>query len=168
MLTNEGWTDERTEKLKELWDTKDDQSHAIYSASEIATLLGGISRNSVIGKVRRLGLSARTRGGEPRQRKVPSLRRRSRPRAKVIDLFEEMLPPADFIGIQFIETNQFTCMYPEGDGAHMLFCGQPKRDESSYCAAHHAICWIKPRGKPTRREFTSPRQKFTGAWGRVA
>ena len=46
------WTDDRVEKLKELW------SEGI-SASQIAKVLGGVTRNAVIGKVHRLGLSNR-------------------------------------------------------------------------------------------------------------
>lgn len=46
------WTDERIEVLSKLWaDGK--------SASQIATVLGGVSRNAVIGKIHRLGLSGR-------------------------------------------------------------------------------------------------------------
>jgi GcrA cell cycle regulator len=48
------WTDERVEKLKELWGEG-------MSASQIAKVLGGVTRNAVIGKVHRLGLS--NRGG---------------------------------------------------------------------------------------------------------
>ena len=51
------WTDERVEKLKELW------AEGI-SASQIAKVLGGVTRNAVIGKVHRLGLSNRTTTGE--------------------------------------------------------------------------------------------------------
>ena len=47
------WTDERVEKLKELWSEG-------MSASQIALALGGVTRNAVIGKVHRLGLSNRT------------------------------------------------------------------------------------------------------------
>jgi GcrA cell cycle regulator len=52
------WTDERVEKLKELWGDG-------MSASQIAKALGGVTRNAVIGKVHRLGLSNRgaTSGG---------------------------------------------------------------------------------------------------------
>jgi len=50
------WTDERVEKLKELWAEG-------MSASQIAKQLGGVTRNAVIGKVHRLGLSNRTPGG---------------------------------------------------------------------------------------------------------
>jgi GcrA cell cycle regulator len=46
------WTDERVEKLKELWGDG-------MSASQIAKILGGVTRNAVIGKVHRLGLSNR-------------------------------------------------------------------------------------------------------------
>jgi len=46
------WTDERVERLKELWAEG-------MSASQIAKVLGGVTRNAVIGKVHRLGLSNR-------------------------------------------------------------------------------------------------------------
>lgn len=48
------WTEERVDKLKELWNEG-------MSASQIAKVLGGVTRNAVIGKVHRLGLS--NRGG---------------------------------------------------------------------------------------------------------
>lgn len=49
------WTDERVEKLKELWAEG-------KSASQIAKEMGGVTRNAVIGKVHRLGLSNRGPG----------------------------------------------------------------------------------------------------------
>ncbi|MEX0338733.1 MAG: GcrA family cell cycle regulator [Arenibacterium sp.] len=52
------WTDERVELLKKMW--SDGQS-----ASQIAKELGGVTRNAVIGKVHRLGLSNRTAGAAP-------------------------------------------------------------------------------------------------------
>jgi GcrA cell cycle regulator len=52
------WTDERVELLKKMW--SDGQS-----ASQIAKELGGVTRNAVIGKVHRLGLSNRTAGAPP-------------------------------------------------------------------------------------------------------
>src|SRR5210317_2182240 len=47
------WTDERVELLKKMWGEG-------QSASQIAKELGGVTRNAVIGKVHRLGLSNRT------------------------------------------------------------------------------------------------------------
>ncbi|MEO1044876.1 MAG: GcrA family cell cycle regulator [Pseudomonadota bacterium] len=46
------WTDERIDKLKELWEKGN-------TASQIAEELGGVSRNAVIGKAHRLGLKSR-------------------------------------------------------------------------------------------------------------
>lgn len=51
------WTDERVETLKKMWSEG-------QSASQIAKELGGVTRNAVIGKVHRLGLSNRV-GGAP-------------------------------------------------------------------------------------------------------
>ncbi|MFV0332825.1 MAG: GcrA family cell cycle regulator [Tropicimonas sp.] len=50
------WTDERVETLKRMWGEG-------QSASQIAKELGGVTRNAVIGKVHRLGLSNRNGGG---------------------------------------------------------------------------------------------------------
>jgi GcrA cell cycle regulator len=51
------WTDERVETLKKMWAEG-------QSASQIAKELGGVTRNAVIGKVHRLGLSNRVGGGK--------------------------------------------------------------------------------------------------------
>ncbi|WJS84550.1 GcrA family cell cycle regulator [Paracoccus sp. TOH] len=51
------WTDERVETLKRMWAEG-------QSASQIAKELGGVTRNAVIGKVHRLGLSNRSEEGE--------------------------------------------------------------------------------------------------------
>ena len=51
------WTDERVETLKRMWGEG-------QSASQIAKELGGVTRNAVIGKVHRLGLSNRAGGTE--------------------------------------------------------------------------------------------------------
>ena len=51
------WTDERVETLKRMWIEG-------QSASQIAKELGGVTRNAVIGKIHRLGMSNRATGGE--------------------------------------------------------------------------------------------------------
>ena len=53
------WTDERVETLKKMWGEG-------QSASQIAKELGGVTRNAVIGKVHRLGLSNRATGAAPK------------------------------------------------------------------------------------------------------
>jgi GcrA cell cycle regulator len=57
------WTDERVETLKRMWSEG-------QSASQIAKELGGVTRNAVIGKVHRLGLSNRV-GGKDDEDEAP-------------------------------------------------------------------------------------------------
>ena len=52
------WSDERVEQLKKLWEGG-------LSASQIAAELGNVTRNAVIGKVHRLGLSGRAAPSHP-------------------------------------------------------------------------------------------------------
>ncbi len=54
------WTDERIERLKELWSNG-------MTASQIADELGGVSRNAVIGKAHRLGLQSRPSPVKPNE-----------------------------------------------------------------------------------------------------
>ena len=68
------WTDERIERLKEMWA---DGS----TASQIAEELGGVSRNAVIGKAHRLGLEARPSPVKPGEEKEKKAAAPPRPRA---------------------------------------------------------------------------------------
>ena len=121
------WTDERVELLKKLWSDG-------LSASQIAAELGGITRNAVIGKVHRLGLSGRaksTSSGAPRQRKAraPShmLRigrasiRGNTALAHAYDIEAEAEPELidNIIPIgqrrTLLELNEQTCRWPVGD-----------------------------------------------------
>ena len=134
------WTDERVELLKKLWADG-------LSASQIAAELGGVTRNAVIGKVHRLGLSGRAKSASasvPRQRKprvhhqhmmriarpgvrgntalapLHGLRGRSRARAGVI---ENIIPIGQRCTI--LELNESKCRWPIGDpgAVDFFFCG---------------------------------------------
>ena len=59
------WTDERVELLKKMWSEG-------QSASQIAKELGGVTRNAVIGKVHRLGLSNRSGGAKAEVKEKPA------------------------------------------------------------------------------------------------
>lgn len=67
------WTDERVELLKKMWGEG-------QSASQIAKELGGVTRNAVIGKVHRLGLSNRATGGSSEAKAKPAPK--AEPKAK--------------------------------------------------------------------------------------
>jgi len=83
------WTDERVETLKKMWAEG-------QSASQIAKELGGVTRNAVIGKVHRLGLSNRSGAGaapakpaKPEAKAKPAVKAKAKPAAK-----PEAEPPA--------------------------------------------------------------------------
>ena len=121
------WTDDRVEQLKKLWE-------AGLSASQIAAELGNVTRNAVIGKVHRLGLSGRAKSpssAAPRQRKarpaqhmmrVP--RQVSRGNAALAHAFEVELDPDPIAydnvvplsqRLSLLELNEATCHWPIGD-----------------------------------------------------
>lgn len=149
------WTDERVELLKKLWSEG-------LSASQIAGELGGITRNAVIGKVHRLGLSGRAKSpssSAPRPRKARShshLMRISRPAvrgntalAHAFDYEYDVEPePIDNIipigqRRTLLELNENTCRWPIGDpgGADFFFCGGPPIGGLPYCAYHSRIAY---------------------------
>ncbi|QYX57820.1 GcrA cell cycle regulator [Roseovarius sp. SCSIO 43702] len=66
------WNDERVEILKKMWGEG-------QSASQIAKELGGVTRNAVIGKVHRLGLSNRNGGGGSGAAAAPAAEAKSKP-----------------------------------------------------------------------------------------
>ncbi|WP_298837499.1 GcrA family cell cycle regulator [uncultured Roseobacter sp.] len=69
------WTDERVEMLKKMWGEG-------QSASQIAKELGGVTRNAVIGKVHRLGLSNRaTAAAKPEAKAKPAPKAEAKPKA---------------------------------------------------------------------------------------
>ena len=90
------WTDERVSNLKKLWMDG-------LSASQIAKQLGGVTRNAVIGKVHRLGLSGRAapsqpsrptyRAARPRPTQAPSAPRRIEPAPRAV-VASQPTPPA--------------------------------------------------------------------------
>lgn len=79
MGKNMSWTDDRVEILKKMWGEG-------QSASQIAKELGGVTRNAVIGKVHRLGLSNRATnaGGKSaaKDKPAPKTTARAKPAAK--------------------------------------------------------------------------------------
>jgi GcrA cell cycle regulator len=150
------WTDERVAELKQLWE----QGH---SASQIATILGEVTRNAVIGKAHRLGLSSRpspikagqpgaaprpkkkaaARRPAPRRRPVPAARAKpDRPAApKLSDAERRLLavqPQPAPIGYRGP-----TCQWPIGDPGQdeFRFCGAPSSTGRPYCDAHCQIAY---------------------------
>lgn len=127
------WTSERTDLLKELWIDKK------LTAEIIAERLGAPSRNAVLGKVNRLGLS---RPRPPKPPKGPPVARRGgfRPHPTTAPLVPDAAPPAAAgPPCSLLDLTNATCRWPLGDGPPFMFCGDPTADLANgqpYCPAH--------------------------------
>src|SRR5438105_12893189 len=126
-----GWTDERVEQLKGLWNEG-------LSASQIARALGGVSRNAVIGKVHRLGLAGRavpTRSDRPRSQRRSAIHA-APPVFEVIEQDPIKLDDGNFATVLTITDRM--CRWPIGDPAEQEFhfCGHKPKAGSPYCEAH--------------------------------
>lgn len=122
------WSLDRERELRQLW-------HEGLSASAIAERLGGVSRNAVIGKARRLSLEARTASvwKSPRARA-------SKARAPIKATPKSIPSRSDPTRS---DPGSPHCQWIEGDvGGDWSFCQERKRARSSYCAAHHARCYV--------------------------
>ena len=145
------WTDERVELLKKLWSDG-------LSASQIAAELGGVTRNAVIGKVHRLGLSGRAKSpssAAPRPRKARTsghMLRVSRPAirgntALAYDYDLEPEPQLLEIPVEqrktLLQLNEHTCRWPVGDpgAGDFFFCGGDTANELPYCSYHCRVAY---------------------------
>ena len=130
------WTEEKVLKLKELWGKG-------KTASQIAEIIGGISRNAVIGKEHRLNLSAKikTRSASTHDSKKTGLQknnfkkygRRSKFKSLIIDKDFEPENPK-----QLEELDENSCKWPIGhpDESSFYFCGRKSLKDFSYCKLH--------------------------------
>ena len=139
-----GWTDERVEQLKTLWSDG-------LSASQIARVLGDITRNAVIGKVHRLGLAGRA---GPARAERPRAARRSAihvaaPLPEIIEEDPVVLEDGNFATVLTI--NDRMCRWPIGDPSEnqFHFCGRNPRSGSPYCEAHARKAY---QPQPQRRD----------------
>jgi GcrA cell cycle regulator len=155
--TQATWTTDRVEHLKKLWADG-------LSASLIAAELGGISRNSVIGKVHRLGLPGRPKSptaSMPRQRKPRSrgatmriVRHTIRGNTALAALHayepqfgpepeftENIIPMGQRCSI--LELSEGKCRFPIGEPStpDFFFCGGKTIEGLPYCGYHSRIAY---------------------------
>jgi GcrA cell cycle regulator len=139
------WTEEKVEKLKELWGKGN-------TASQIAEIIGGISRNAVIGKAHRLNLSAkiikkpRNISSKNYNFKEKNLQRKSKKFRFSSLLLDKNFEPAKNLNLEELTEN--TCKYMEGhpNESSSSFCGRKTVEKFSYCPLH-LILVFQPRGK---------------------
>jgi len=152
------WTDDRVETLKKLWLDG-------LSASQIAKQLGGVTRNAVIGKVHRLGLSGRAAPSQP-QRPAFRAPRPPRPAAPPQPRRIEAAQPAaqplpalpailEAPGTATVLTlGAHMCKWPIGDPStdSFTFCGR-RQGDGPYCNEHARVAY-QPQQKKARSGAT--------------
>ena len=141
------WTEEKVSKLRELWGKGN-------TASQIAEIIGGISRNAVIGKAHRLNLSAKIKtrtatsnknfenSEEDRNAKTRKTRG-SRFKSLIIEKDFEPEQPK-----QLEELDESSCKWPIGhpNEKSFYFCGRSSLKDFSYCKLHLLYAY-QPKGK---------------------
>ena len=131
------WNDEKVSKLKELWGKGN-------TASQIAEIIGGISRNAVIGKAHRLNLSAKikTRAANignritsNNQNNLDKLKRGRKSKFKSLIIEKDFEPENPK---QLEELDENSCKWPIGhpDEKTFYFCGRSSLKDFSYCKLH--------------------------------
>ena len=141
------WTDEKVNKLRDLWGKG-------QTASQIAEIIGGVSRNAVIGKAHRLNLSAKikTRSTLSQNNSITtaqsnnSFKKGSRKHRFRSLLLDKNFEPAKNLKLE--DLNENTCKYMEGnpDEKDSSFCGRKTIEKFSYCPLHLMIVF-QPKGK---------------------
>ena len=141
------WNDEKVAKLKELWGKGN-------TASQIAEIIGGISRNAVIGKAHRLNLSAKikTRSTSTNQNfKNYSQENNTKLRKGRRSKFKSLIIEKDFEPEnpkQLEELDENLCKWPIGhpNEKAFYFCGRSSLKDFSYCKLHLLYAY-QPKGK---------------------
>ena len=132
------WTEEREQKLRELWGKG-------YTASQIAEMLGGdTTRNAVIGKAHRLKLAARVASKQSKSPKKQDeasnlnreeryISRKSKFKSMLLDKNFEVENPK-----KLEELSDKNCRWPIGhpDEENFYFCGRNPVEGFSYCKLH--------------------------------
>ncbi|MDB9826776.1 hypothetical protein OAC14_00395 [Candidatus Pelagibacter sp.] len=141
------WNEEKVQKLKELWGKGS-------TASQIAEIIGGISRNAVIGKAHRLNLSSKikTRNASSRQNfddsseENSSKQRRGRKSKFQSLIIEKDFEPENPKKLE--DLDESSCKWPVGhpEEESFYFCGRSSLKDFSYCKLHLLYAY-QPKGR---------------------
>ena len=172
------WTEDRVATLTKLWADG-------LSASQIAKQLGGVTRNAVIGKVHRLGLSGRAKPSRPKPAKTQSSPRRTAkrkaaksaprttsskasaaaPKTAPAQLPVSLEPPLEAKPLKdgsyatILTLTDHMCKWPIGDPGsdEFRFCGRKTDPDEPYCKAHSMVAY-----QPSRRRNSAGKMISVG------
>jgi GcrA cell cycle regulator len=150
------WNEDKVNKLKELWGKGN-------TASQIAEIIGGLSRNAVIGKAHRLNLSAKikTRTATSNQNFESSIVNKDiKSKQGRKNKFKSLIIEKDFEPErpkQLEELDENSCKWPKNhpDEKDFYFCGRSSLKDFSYCKLHLLYAY-QPKGK---KEDTSDKDE---------
>ena len=130
------WTDDRIAKLKKMWEKG-------LTASQIAGELGDVTRNAVIGKAHRLGLSGRPSPVKNTKKK----KAKPKPAPKKTKKEEKNKL------VTLLMLTDRMCKWPIGHPGeeNFHFCGIKPVSSQPYCAEHAAIAYQERSSKKDRR-----------------
>lgn len=162
------WTEDRVATLSKLWADG-------LSASQIAKQLGGVTRNAVIGKVHRLGLSGRAKPSRPKPAKPATAAKpklapkpartaakatapkpKPAPKEQLPVSVEqpplEAKPLKDGTYATILTITDHMCKFPIGDpkADEFRFCGRKTDPDEPYCTPHSMVAY-----QPSRRRNSS-------------
>lgn len=157
------WTKDRVELLKKRW-------YEGCSASDIATELGGVTRNAVLGKVHRMGLNAppnetRHEPQKPQTPQPPRIVTKGEALPKIIRLvpkpedhpIEPDIEPRKGVRCTLMQLTEDTCRWPMGDPSKddFCYCGLKPLKGLPYCDGHARIAY-EPASDRRKRKVHSP------------
>ena len=153
------WNEEKVKKLKELWGKGN-------TASQIAEIIGGISRNAVIGKAHRLNLSSKikTRNAslsynfDGKSEENNTKQKQGRKTKFKSLLIEKDFEPENPKKLEELDEN--SCKWPIGhpEESSFYFCGRSSLKDFSYCKLHLLYAY-QPKGK--KEETTTDKEDDT-------
>ena len=151
------WNEEKISKLKELWGKGS-------TASQIAEIIGGLSRNAVIGKAHRLKLSSKikTRNASSSQDFESDLEENnSKQKQGKKSKFKSLLIEKNFEPEnpkKLEELDESSCKWPVGhpEEESFYFCGRSSLKEFSYCKLHLLYAY-QPKGR--KEEVTTDKEE---------
>ena len=158
------WNEAKVSKLKELWGKGN-------TASQIAEIIGGLSRNAVIGKAHRLNLSSKikTRNASSSQSfDNNSEENNSQQRQGRKGKFKSLLIEKDFEPEnpkKLEELDESSCKWPVGhpEEESFYFCGRSSLKDFSYCKLHLLYAY-QPKGRkeePTNNDKEDEASPYT-------